>query len=155
MISSRYGKSPGKKKVGQIAVIGHQDQTRRMIIQPADRVDSFLDSSLFQKRNHRRPAFRIAHRHVIALSICLGTKLRHRLTIHADKPLPDEFLCLAARGNPCAGDDFLQAFLHSSYASEESDSVAGTPSADGADSSSTRGTELPGSSLVTSKEPKA
>jgi len=47
---------------------------------------------------------------VILFRIGLRAEFGHCLPVHLDVAARDQFLCLAAGGNPSSGDDFLQAF---------------------------------------------
>ena len=118
--------------VGEVAIIGHQQQALAASIKPSDGEESFVAA---KKINHAGPPFRIAirandsngliqgvidaTRHMQLLPIdsdLLHTgvharsQLGHNLTIHIDAAVRDVGLTLATAANPSSGQNLLQAF---------------------------------------------
>jgi hypothetical protein len=121
-----------RELVGQLAVIGHQQQAFAQIIEPPHRVEPFAHAG--EELHHRRPALRIldcghvaarlvqhkvplalgameqlaVHADVIARGIGLAAKSRDYLPIYLHPAFSDEFLGMAAAGYARGGQDLLQ-----------------------------------------------
>ena len=120
------------QRIGQRAVVGHQQQAFALVVQPAHRKDP--RARALKKLHHRRPALRIGNRrhvplwlvqHVVARllrllqqlavhadvvprRVRLRAQLRHHLAVHPHAPFGDQRLRLASRGHSGGGNDLLQ-----------------------------------------------
>jgi hypothetical protein len=116
---------------GQLAVVGEEQESLRVVVQPADRVDVFLHA--FQEIHDRRPSLGVASgRHVAArlveqdvalpllrldappvdldlvlVGIGLRSQRADRLPVDLDAPLGDQLLGGPARGDPRGRNDLL------------------------------------------------
>jgi hypothetical protein len=117
----------------EFTVIGKQNQTFRVVVQPADRIQSLPDSnkvryfcSSLRIRNGGHDLARLVEQdidllwkaakefsvdlYVIPARNSFRSELRHHLSVDGYPSLTDELLRLSSRGNPGCRDDFLQPF---------------------------------------------
>ena len=120
--------------VGQLAVIGHQQQAFTHVVQAADRVEPL--AHLVKELHHRGSALGVLDRgdkapglvedkvtqalgaleqlaidaNMVAAAVGLGAQLCDDFAVDLHPALLNEFLGLAAAGDTGLGQDFLQAF---------------------------------------------
>ncbi len=119
---------------GEIPIIGHEQRATGVEIEPPHGHQTH--SHVCDQTGHRRAAFGIVHRAHdpsrlmeqkvnqrlrtdpapinldLGSSVDLGAKLGDDPTIHPHPTADNQRLCLAPRGDPGAGQHFLQSFFH-------------------------------------------
>lgn len=126
----------GHHAIGEIAVVGEEQETARMVFEAADGKDAFANA--VEKIADAAAAFGIAHggddlrglmEHdvdelgrgleklagnfdVVAGGVGLGAQLSDEAAVDGDEAGRDHLFGVASRGEAGASDDFLQAFFH-------------------------------------------
>jgi hypothetical protein len=124
--------SGARQLVGQLAVVGHQQQALAQIVQPAHGVQAL--SQLGEKLHHRGTAFGVAygsdvalglvqhevtkafgavqqlavHADMVAAWVSLRAELGHCCAVHLHAAFCDQFFRVAAAGDTGLGQDLLQ-----------------------------------------------
>ena len=127
-------RSRASQFVGQLAVIGHQQQAFAQVVEPSHRVEPLrhLGEELHHRgaalgvarRSHKAPGLvenevavplRFAdqlavHADVVAPQVSLGAQRRHHLAVHLDAAFGDQLLGVTATRDPGLRQNLLQPF---------------------------------------------
>jgi len=120
----------------QVAVVGEEQQSLRLVVQAADRVDVFADAN--EQVDHRPAPLRVGpgrhvagrlveqdvalalrraeaaavHADVVGVPVGFGAHLEHRLAVDRDPALGDQPFGGAARRHAGLREDLLQPLFH-------------------------------------------
>jgi len=117
-----------RQPIGELAVVGQQDQAGRVGIQPADRVQAHRSTDHVDDRRaplwvargrddprglvdrvddalHRTFADPVPVHRDLVNGFYVARRIEHQLPAHPHPPGADDLLRSAARGDPCAGEE--------------------------------------------------